>query len=96
MMYKKTKTRLISMKKLLYYCLAIIARPNSDFIYTVNKLGLYGCNKMRAYTDINIYTTFIVTTQRESTIWVNNKFDITSYVLATVCLFLKMMLLLNT
>ena len=56
MMYKKTKTRLISMKKLLYYCLAIIARPNSDFIYTVNKLGLYGCNKMRANTDINIYS----------------------------------------
>ena len=56
------------MKELLYYCLAIIARPNSDFIYTVNKLGLYGCNKMRANTDINIYTTFIVTTQRESTI----------------------------
>ena len=54
MKYKKTKTRLISMKKLLYYCLAIIARPNSDFIYTVNKLGLYGCNKMRANTDINI------------------------------------------
>ena len=51
---------------------------------------------MRTNTDINIYTTFIVTTQRESTIWVNNKFDITSYVLATVCLFLKMMLLLNT
>ncbi len=43
------------MKKLLYYCLAIIARPNSDFIYTVNKLGLYGCNKMRANTDKNIY-----------------------------------------